>query len=129
MVFVNNGFTGGDIDRVIEQVAEPVRDSGMSVETLSSPSEIPDVCRNSLQRVSTCIAGAIFYSSPEEGEHGQWNYTINADASLGGLKIRTDDVDNDAQIYILPFQHAIDWAIASLNETTRDASLKQEVSH
>lgn len=128
VVFVNNGFTGGDIDKVIEQVAEPVRDSGMFVEVLSSPSQVPDVCRSSLQGVSTCIAGAIFFSSPEEGEQGQWNYTINSDASLGGFKIRTGDLDNDAQLYILPFQHAIDSVIASLNETTGDASLNREVS-
>lgn len=127
VVFVNNGFAGGDIDRVIAQVAEPVRDNGMFVEILSSDAELTDACRSTLQGTSACVVSAVFFSSPEEGQQGQWNYTIKADMALGGMKIRTDKTDNDAQLYILPFQHAIDWAIASNNETTSD-SLPEQVS-
>ncbi|KAL1957039.1 hypothetical protein VTO42DRAFT_6416 [Malbranchea cinnamomea] len=127
VVFVNNGFTGGDIDRVINQVAQPVRESGKLVEILSSPDELSDTCRSSLMGTSSCIVAAVFFSSPEEGPGGRWNYTIKADGALGGMKIRTDETDNDAQIYILPFQHAVDWAIASLNDTVDDTVLEQEV--
>jgi hypothetical protein len=35
--------------------------------------------------------------------------------------------DNDAELYLLPFQHAIDWAIASLNRTPDQGSLPDEV--
>lgn len=124
---MDNGFTGGNIERVITQVAEPVRKTGTHVEIRSSPADLPDVCPSTLMGTSPCIAAAIFFSSPDEGPGGKWNYTIKADGSLGGLKIRTNDNDNDAQIYALPFQHAVDWAIASLNDTTDDAVIQQEV--
>ena len=77
--------------------------------------------------VSPCIVAAVFFSSPNEGPDGRWNYTIKADGSLGGFRIRTTDTDNDAEIYTIPFQHAVDWAIASLNETVDDAVLQKEV--
>ncbi|WEW56055.1 hypothetical protein PRK78_001490 [Emydomyces testavorans] len=114
VVFVNNGFNGGNIDNVIAQVAGPVKLGGKKVELLSSPSQLPDTCKSTLRGTSSCIVAAVFYSSPNEGSGGRWNYTIKADGSLGQGKIRTTDSDNDAEIYILPFQHAVDWAIASV---------------
>ncbi|PGH05330.1 hypothetical protein GX51_03051 [Blastomyces parvus] len=127
VVFVNNGFTGGDIERVITQVAAPVRESGKIVEIISSPDTLSDACRSTLRGTSPCVVAGVFYSSPSEGPDKRWNYTIKADGSLGGFKIRADATDNDAQIYVLPFQHAVDWAIASLNDTVKESVLDQEI--
>ncbi|EEP78973.1 conserved hypothetical protein [Uncinocarpus reesii 1704] len=66
VVFVNSGFTGGAIDRVIAQVAEPVRSSGKKVEILSSPDQLADSCKSTLLGTSYCIAAAVFYASPTE---------------------------------------------------------------
>ncbi|KAI1918089.1 hypothetical protein LOZ61_000205 [Ophidiomyces ophidiicola] len=120
LVFVNSGFTGGDIDRVIAQVATPIRSSGKNVEILSSPDQLVDTCKSSLMGTTQCIAAAVFYSSPSEGPGRKWNYTIKADGGLGRGKIRTGDTDNDAEIYVLPFQHAVDWAIASVDSSNGD---------
>lgn len=127
VVFVNNGFTGGDIDRVIEKVAEPIRSSGKKVEILASPEELLDTCKSTLLGTSYCVAAAIFHSSPDEGPGDKWNYTLKADGSLGGGKIRTSATDNDAEIYVLPFQHAVDWAIASIDDTVNRDFSQQEV--
>jgi ABC-type lipoprotein export system ATPase subunit len=55
------------------------------------------------------------YSSPKEG--GIWNYTLRADAALGLSTVNVGVDTNDAEIFILPLQHAIDAAIASVNST------------
>lgn len=115
VVFVDNGFTGGDIERVINQVAKPARESGKSVHIISAEEELQDVCQSSILATSYCIAAAVFHSSPDEGTGGNWNYTLQADGSLG-VTVDVDSSKNDAQLYVLPFQHAIDWAIASVND-------------
>lgn len=116
MVFVNNGFEDGDIARVIERVSMPVRASGKSVTVLSSTNAVQDICKSSILGTSSCVAVAVFASSPTEGNGGRWNYTIKADGALG-KNIDVESTTNDAQTYILPFQHEIDWAIASVNGT------------
>lgn len=126
LVFVNNGLTGGNIDKVIRQVAEPARAVGKIVKILSDETELQTVCRNSLRGVSTCYAAAVFYASPTEGKGGIWNYTIRADGSLG-TKIDTTNAKNDAEIYVLPLQHSIDFTIASLNTTVNHSALPQQV--
>ncbi|EEQ33926.1 ATP-binding cassette sub-family A member 7 [Microsporum canis CBS 113480] len=116
VVFVNNGFENGDITRVIDQVSMPVRASGKSVTILSSADAVQDICKSSILGTSSCIAVAVFASSPNEGNGGRWNYTIKADGALG-KNIDIESTTNDAQTYILPFQHAIDRAIASVSGT------------
>lgn len=98
------------------------------MEILSSPEQLLDTCKSTLLGTSYCIAAAVFYSSPNEGPGEKWNYTLKADGSLGGGKIRTTDTDNDAEIYVLPFQHAVDWAIASVDDTVDRDLPQQEVS-
>jgi ATP-binding cassette, subfamily A (ABC1), member 3 len=126
LVFVNSGFTGGNIERVINQVSKSVQTSGKTIEILSQEEELLTQCRNSIRGTSTCIAAAVFFSSPDEGPAGKWNYTIRADGALES-KIVTDSSKNDVEIYALPLQHAIDFAIAGLNSTVDIASLPDEV--
>ncbi len=126
LVLVNGGFVGGDIDRVIERVAEPVRQAGKKVRVLRRPEELIEVCPSALNGLTKCVAAAVFHSSPNEGPGGLWNYTLRADGALG-FTIDVRDSTNDVQIYTLPLQHALDFAIASLNETVDASALPAEV--
>ena len=123
---MNNGFLGGNIDKVIQQVAEPARAEGKTVKIIPDEKDLQTICRNSLRGVSTCYAAAVFYASPTEGKGGIWNYTIRADGSLG-TKIVTTSTKNDPEVYVLPLQHSIDFTIASLNTTVDHSALPQQV--
>jgi ATP-binding cassette subfamily A (ABC1) protein 3 len=127
LVFVHNGLVGGDIEQVINQVSQPARSRGdVQVHRLSSESELRDVCPSSLRGVSPCIAAAVFYSSPTEGSGGGWNYSIRTDAALGS-SINVDINTNDQEIYLLPFQHSIDWSIARVNASVDYDALPDKV--
>ncbi|KAI9803912.1 MAG: hypothetical protein M1825_001792 [Sarcosagium campestre] len=126
IAFVNNGLTGGDIDRVIATVSAPARAQGKTVRIVNEQQDLLDVCRSSIRAVSNCYAAAVFWSSPNEGRGGKWNYTIRADGALGDT-IKVDKTTNDVEIYTLPLQHTIDFAIASLNDTVDQAVLSQDI--
>ncbi|KAL4789971.1 hypothetical protein BDV19DRAFT_394503 [Aspergillus venezuelensis] len=114
MVFVDNGVVNGSIEQVINDVAQPVRASQYEVFIVSAEDEMRELCRTTLRGMSNCIAAVVFYSSPTEGPGGAWNYTIRTDAVLGeGIDVKSSS--NDQEIYLLPFQRSIDWAIARTN--------------
>lgn len=128
VAFVDNGYHGGDIDRVISDLSRTVKSSGREVVVLSSENDLRQTCRSSISAVSGCIAAAVFYSSPTEGQPaGRWNYTLRADGALGE-KIDTRSTRNDAEIYLLPFQRAIDWSIARGNSSVDQNLLPNQVS-
>lgn len=112
VVFVNNGFTGGDIDQVIGRLSTQVRDAGLQAITIEQEVELLTTCESSLRGASTCFGAATFHSSPTEGGGSAWNYTLRSDGALGE-QIYVGQNDNDIQIYILPFQRAIDQAIVA----------------
>jgi ATP-binding cassette, subfamily A (ABC1), member 3 len=116
VAFVNSGFADGDIDEVIERLTPPIEDGGATVRILSQDVELLDVCRSSLRGVTPCFAAVTFHSSPSEGPGGVWNYTIRVDGTFG-TSVYVDRETNDAQIHLLPLQHAVDAAIGSLNGT------------
>ncbi|KAL2063822.1 hypothetical protein VTL71DRAFT_5627 [Oculimacula yallundae] len=126
VAFVNNGLAGGDIDRVIDNLSKTASDAGAKVARLSTGSELLDICRSSLRGATSCYGAVVFQSSPTEGKGGFWNYTLRADGAFGE-RIYVEKTTNDAQIYLLPLQRAVDYAIASLNTTTGQASLPQTV--
>ncbi|KAJ5317694.1 hypothetical protein N7508_002202 [Penicillium antarcticum] len=126
LVFVDNGFTGGDIQRVIDQVAEPARQNGDQVVALTSESDLRETCRTTLRGTSSCIAAAVFYSSPNEGPGGTWNYSIRADGSLGD-RINTEKNTNAQEIYLLPLQHSIDRAIIQSDSSVDSNGIPDEV--
>lgn len=131
VAFVNNGLTNGDIAKVINIVANDVRAEGKIVEILNQEQDLLSSCRNSLRGYSTCYGAAIFYSSPSEGPSAMWNYSLRADGGLGGgtgFKIDTTKSNNDVEIYPIPLQHAIDFAIASLNQTIDQSALPTQIN-
>jgi ATP-binding cassette subfamily A (ABC1) protein 3 len=113
VLFVNNGHTGGEIDQVIARLSTQVRDAGLEAQTIQQEVDLLTSCQSSLRGASTCYGAVTFQSSPREGSGGGWNYTIRSDGALGE-RIYVAKNTNDIQIYILPFQRAIDQAIASL---------------
>ncbi|GAP87040.1 putative ABC transporter [Rosellinia necatrix] len=121
VAFVNNGFTGGDIDQVINVLADQVTDAGRNAVKLSELADLTSTCRSTLRGSSSCYGAVVFNSSPREGNSGIWNYTLRADGALGSRIFVTED-DNDSQIYTLPLQRAVDSAIASLGASNDGTS-------
>ncbi|KAI0441849.1 hypothetical protein F4803DRAFT_398996 [Xylaria telfairii] len=121
VVFVNNGFAGGDIDQVIDVLADQVTNAGKDAVKLSELSALTSTCRSTLRGSSMCYGAVVFNSSPKEGKGGIWNYTLRADGALGG-RIFVDEDDNDSQIYTLPLQRAVDSAIADLGASNDGGS-------
>ena len=114
VAFINNGFTGGDIERVIDQLSRQVQSSGKQVQLLQRDSDLLTTCRSSLRGVTQCYGAVSFHASPTEGAGRHWNYTLRNDGALGS-KIYVDHKTNDVQLYVLPFQRAVDSAIASVS--------------
>ena len=127
VALVNNGFAGGDIERVIASIAKDIRSAGKDARILSAETDLLTTCRSSIRGVSTCFGAAVFYGSPSEGPGGMWNYSLRADGGLG-TKIDVTNAANDVEIYVLPLQHAIDFTIASQNTTINQAALPAHVN-
>lgn len=117
LVLVNNGYSGGEIDRVLDQIAAAVADYGSPMTVIRSTDERPlaTECRSSLRGVTACFGAVIMHSSPREGPTPVWNYTIRSDSYLASspLRINVETSNNQEEVYLLPLQRAIDAAIAS----------------
>ena len=124
VALVNSGYKGGNIDRVINQIGDVAWGSGKDVEILDNEDDLLITCRSTLQGTTNCFAAVVFYSSPDEGPDGVWNYTLRVDGSLNSrFDVRNNN--NDQEVFILPLQHAVDYAIAGLNDTVDVAALPQ----
>ncbi|KAM0252803.1 hypothetical protein ACHAQJ_007542 [Trichoderma viride] len=115
VVFVNSGHTGSEIEHVIGDVSDIVKAAGKNATIIEDESDLGYACRSTIRGTSNCFGAVVFYSSPNDG--GYWNYTLRADGGLGN-SFRTDEDDNDAQIYALPLQRAVDSAIAALTSSS-----------
>ncbi|ROV87196.1 hypothetical protein VSDG_09929 [Cytospora chrysosperma] len=122
VVFVNNGYTGGAIESVINAVSARIEGAGKTVEVVEQNVELLTRCKSSLRGATSCFGAANFHSSPTEGDGGIWNYTIRSDGAFGE-RIFVDRTNNDVEIYTLPFQRAIDQAISSLSASATSPSL------
>ena len=118
-VFVHNNFLGGEIEQVINNVTQVITNTGIrtQISVVGQEVELFEICRSSIRGTSACIAAAVFHSSPTEGPGGNWNYTLRADDALE-RKVDVNSKNNDAQIYAIPFQHAVDMAISQTSVTT-----------
>lgn len=125
LAFVHGNLTGGPISAVIDALAATSRRAGKKIRLLSSEDELPGVCKSSGLSSSNCYAAVIFHTSYDEPvAGGVWNYTIKTDASLGLLQDVTSTV-NDAQVYLLPLQLAIDQAIATVTPNAKGDGLQK----
>ncbi|KAF4908273.1 ATP-binding cassette sub-family A member 3 [Colletotrichum viniferum] len=116
VVFVNNGNTGGDIERVISSLSDEVAAAGKNATTIANVDDLSLICQTATRGTTPCYGAVVFHSSPSESDGGLWNYTLRGDPALG-QKFQVDKSDNDAQVYILPLQRAVDSAIVRLNST------------
>ena len=126
LVLVNSASSGGEIDHVIQLLAQSVQTSGKIVKIVNDDTELIETCRSTLQGTTKCYGAVVFNSSPKEGPDGLWNYTLRADAALG-VNINVAKSTNDAEIYQLPLQRAVDMAIATVNSTRDAVMLPTEV--
>ncbi|EJT73838.1 hypothetical protein GGTG_07693 [Gaeumannomyces tritici R3-111a-1] len=128
VAFVDSGFRDGEISRVIANLTSQVESAGKTVKRLSNEDDLGTACRSNLYAVSSCYGAVVFRSSPSEGRGGFWNYTIRLDGSIGsGTRYDVDKDDNDAQVFILPFQRAVDAVITGLNASSNQGSLPSKV--
>lgn len=114
----NSSRNGSDIDRVIDILMGQVESAGKTARRLTDQSDLGFVCKSTLNGVTPCYGAVVFWSSPTEGPDGLWNYTLRLDGALSNRGIKTNRDNNDAQLYVLPFQRAVDAAITSLNNGT-----------
>ncbi|KAM3515105.1 hypothetical protein MY11210_001223 [Beauveria gryllotalpidicola] len=118
LILVNNGHAGGNIDKVLDHVANTVQnaDAGVAIVRVSNEREVAGQCRSTLRGVTACFNAIVFRSSPDEGNGAIWNYTIRTDAAFyqEPMRIRVDKGDNVEQIYMIPTQHMVDRAIAKI---------------
>lgn len=114
LALVNSGFSGGSIAAVIRDIETQTDGWDGQLMVLDREEDLLTECRNNIRGTSNCFAGVVFFSSPEEGPDGQWNYSLRAD---GGLQsgIRVDSDNNDIQRVLLPVQHAVDRAISRVS--------------
>lgn len=124
VVLVNQGHSGGDIDTVLDRLAEQISSSSPDVEItrVDNEDDLVTECRSSLRGVTECFGAVVMRSSPSEGNGGIWNYTIRNDGSVYAsvARINTKKDDNDRQVYILPLQRAVDTIIIQMNESNAD---------
>ncbi|KAI5809808.1 hypothetical protein DFH27DRAFT_477169 [Peziza echinospora] len=124
LVFITNGLTG-DVEKVIEAVAKPVRAAGKTVKIMEDNSLLGVECKQALRGVSECYAVAEFNFSPDnprtDGSLVHWNYTIRSDASLGRT-LTVKKHNNDIQERLFPLQHALDFAIAEVSQNRTPAT-------
>ncbi|ORX91739.1 hypothetical protein BCR34DRAFT_629561 [Clohesyomyces aquaticus] len=128
IVFFHGGFIGGDIEKAIANAASQVRNTSLDVITIQQEKDLRTTCVSTLRGTSRCLAATVFHSSPTEGDSGAWNYTIHADEALGADGVHVDTDMNDAQIYTLPLQHTIDFAIGRSNPAVGPLVLSRVVN-
>jgi ATP-binding cassette subfamily A (ABC1) protein 3 len=96
LAFVNSGLAGGDIDRVIDSVAQVASPAGKTMVRLTDETQLLETCKSSLRGATTCYGAIVFISSPTEGKGGLWNYTLRADGAFGE-KIDVTKDNNDVE--------------------------------
>ncbi|KAK7424751.1 hypothetical protein QQX98_000331 [Neonectria punicea] len=132
LVLVNNGFSGGDIERVLDELEKEAKDAADFVEVVQTDNEdrLTTECRSSLRGVTTCFGAVVMRSSPDEGSGNIWNYTIRTDGALltSVGKIEVDKSDNDQEVYLLPIQRAVNSIIARLNSSS-NATLENTLEY
>jgi ATP-binding cassette subfamily A (ABC1) protein 3 len=128
LVLVDNGLTGGAIERVINNLASQATAVGKTVTRLSATSDLTTVCKSSLRGVTRCYGAVIFNSSPLEGTvPGFWNYTLRTDGSLA-TSIDVKSSTNDVEVFLLPLQRAVDYAIAATNSAVNQTTIPASVN-
>ncbi|PNS14412.1 ATP-binding cassette sub-family A member 1 [Sphaceloma murrayae] len=105
---VTNGL-GPEVQQIIDDISPALRAGGVNPVVVETDDEILTICPSTVRGTTPCFAGVRFESTPSNGS--RWSYVIRADGAFR-QNIFVDRDTNDAQIYVLPLQYAIDNAIA-----------------
>ncbi|KAM0439998.1 hypothetical protein ACHAPT_001100 [Fusarium lateritium] len=124
---IDNGFSSGDIDRVLGRLKDEIHNAAHYVEVVRFDNEdkLADECRTNLRGVSRCYGAVVIKSSPDQGPGRIWNYTLRSDGAVGQAiaKFNVDKDNNDQQVYLMPIQRTIDQIIARLNSSSNSDKL------
>ena len=114
VAFVLPSDSHQDIRDVYKTLSDEVNQvSGKKAISLVDENALKQTCKSSQNGASRCYGAVVFRTSPNYPQQGgDWNYTLRADRSLGNL-FNVQNQKNDAQVYTLPLQHAVDRAIIS----------------
>lgn len=123
LFLVNDGFSGGEIDKLLgrfEEVAKAAAASSGTKMTIAW-AEDPDVlgreCESSARGTTKCFGAIVMRASPSEGPQDYWSYSIHADASLtNSYDSSVDSTQNTPQIYFMPVQQALESLIATIDD-------------
>ena len=122
-----HGFADGDIDRVINLVAENVRAEGKVVELFQGKRDLLTTCQTPLWgRLKIALEPPYSIRLHLGAPGGLWNYSFRADRDLG-RKTDMTRANSEVEIYPLPLQHAIDFPIASIKQTVDPAALPKQI--
>ncbi|GAM83761.1 hypothetical protein ANO11243_017510 [Dothideomycetidae sp. 11243] len=111
VAFVTNGL-GPEAQQIIDAISPTVTSAGFDAVVLDNDDDLLTACPSSVRGTTPCFAAVSFQGCPSV--NGSWTYSLYADGALAG-HIYVDRTTNDAQIYILPLQFAVDDAIARAN--------------
>lgn len=103
---------GPEVQQIIDDISPALRAGGVNPVVVDTDDDILTVCPSTVRGTTPCYAGVRFESTPQNGS--RWSYVIRADGAFRE-RIYVDRDTNDAQIYVLPVQYAIDNAIAVRN--------------
>ncbi|KAK7187167.1 ABC transporter [Paraphaeosphaeria sporulosa] len=126
--FVSNGMQG-DVSELIDALSKTIKDAGKTPKQFNSTEELSKECVSNGVDGSgrKCFGAIVFLSSPEQGTDqspkGTWNYTIRGDPSGGFTDVTQDR--NNAEIYTIPLQHAVDAEIVSRSRSGQAGSFPQ----
>ncbi|KAF2156283.1 putative ABC transporter [Myriangium duriaei CBS 260.36] len=112
--FVTNGL-GQEVQHIVDDLSPVITGAGFTPVVLNSDEELLTTCPSTVRGSTPCFAAVSFGGVPSL--NGSWAYTIRADGAFAE-HIYVDRNNNDAQIYILPLQFAVDNAIARTNGTS-----------
>lgn len=115
VVFVENGMSRDQVGWVVRRLTSTVEAAGMTAVILDSKDDIPAACPADFFGATSCYGAAVFWSSPEAGGSGIWNYTLMVDGALLRDRISLASDENHAEIYVLPFQRHIDSIVTANN--------------
>lgn len=119
LYLVNNGFSGGEIDKLLDRFEEAAvaASSSMQVTRAEDPDVLSKECESSARGYTSCFGAIVMRASPSEGESDWWSYSIHADASLtNSFGASVDSTNGVPQVYFMPIQLALESLIASIDD-------------
>ncbi|KAF4556676.1 ABC transporter-like protein 6 [Elsinoe fawcettii] len=100
---------GPEVQQIIDDISPTLIAGGVNPVVVDTDDDLLTVCPSTVRGTTRCYAGIRFESTPSNGS--RWSYVLRADGAFRE-RIYVDRDTNDAQIYVLPVQYAVDNAIA-----------------